>query len=75
MFKAANVGTTDRIIRLVVGALLIALPYATALELFASPVFYWGAQVVGAVLIVTALVRFCPAYTLFGLRTCKTTEA
>lgn len=68
MFKSANVGSVDRMIRIVVGLALILLPQLI------GPVaawLSWGAPVVGVVLILTGLVRFCPAYTLFGIKTCK----
>lgn len=67
----ANVGSVDRIVRTVLGLTLIAAAFIPALPLAASPVLQWGAALVGAVLIVTALVSFCPLYTLFGLSTCK----
>ncbi len=66
MFKTANVGSTDRIIRFVAGAILIALPFVTAI----SGALSWILPVVGIVLILTGLVRFCPAYRLLGVRTC-----
>ncbi len=55
-----NVGTTDRILRIIVGAALIA--YAIY-----QPDAWWGW--IGVVPIVTALVGWCPAYRLVGLRT------
>ncbi len=55
-----NVGTLDRILRIVVGAALIG--YAVY-----EPGAWWGW--IGAVPIVTALVGWCPAYRLVGLRT------
>jgi hypothetical protein len=58
----ANVGTADRIIRIVAGIALITL---AAL----GTIGWWG--YIGIVPLVTGLVRFCPAYTLLGLRTCK----
>lgn len=66
----ANVGTIDRTIRFILGAILIALPFLT--NVFAG----WGSwqyavSLIGAVLVLTAAFRFCPAYTLFGIRTCK----
>ena len=73
MFKSANVGPVDRILRLVVGAVLILLPYLTAWGLWADPIWRWGVPLVGVVMILTALVRFCPAYTLLGLNTCPRT--
>ena len=66
-----NVGTPDRIARIVVGAVLILLPFLSGLALFANPVWLWASVVVGAVLIVTALVRFCPLYAILGLSTRK----
>lgn len=65
-----NVGSVDRVLRFLIGVVLIVLPWAT--NLFAS----WGAwqyavSIVGAVLVLTAFFRFCPAYALFGVRTCS----
>ncbi len=56
-----NVGGTDRIIRIILGVIIIL-----AGVYFKS---WWGA--VGILLIVTGLVRFCPAYIPFGFSTCK----
>jgi hypothetical protein len=56
-----NVGGTDRIIRIILGVVIIL-----AGVYFKS---WWGA--VGILLIVTGLVRFCPAYIPFGFSTCK----
>jgi Protein of unknown function (DUF2892) len=55
-----NVGTADRILRLIVGAVLISL-------VFVGPQTQWGW--IGIIPIVTALVGWCPAYKLIGLRT------
>lgn len=57
-----NVGTIDRVARLIVGIALIAI-------VFVGPQTPWGW--IGIIPVVTALVGFCPAYRLFGLRTCK----
>ena len=69
-----NVGTPDRIIRLILGLLLIAAPFITGWTLFTNPVWTWGAVLVGLVLIVTGAVRFCPAYRLLNLDTSKGTK-
>jgi hypothetical protein len=66
-----NVGTPDRIARIILGAVLVLLPFFSGLGLFANPLWTWGSVAVGAVLIVTAIVRFCPLYAIFGLSTCK----
>ena len=55
----ANVGSTDRIIRFILGAVIIVLGFY-----FKS---WWG--VVGIVPIITGLVNFCPFYSLMGVST------
>lgn len=58
-----NMGTIDRVLRAVVGVVLIALA-AT------NTVGWWGW--IGVVPLVTAFVGICPAYLPFGIKTCKT---
>lgn len=67
----ANVGSFDRIARIVAGLALIVAAFVPALPLAGHPAWQWGAVAVGAVLVLTALVRFCPLYALFGMSTCK----
>ncbi|MBU0499626.1 MAG: DUF2892 domain-containing protein [Gammaproteobacteria bacterium] len=57
-----NVGGIDRILRIVVGVVLIA---ATALGYL--PI--WG--YIGVVPLVTGLINFCPFYPLLGINTNK----
>jgi len=57
-----NVGTADRIIRLVVGLALIAL-------VFVGPQTPWGW--IGVILLGTALVNWCPIYAVLGIKTCS----
>lgn len=66
-----NVGTPDRIARIIIGAVLVLLPFLSGLAIFANPVWLWASVIVGAVLIVTGLFRFCPLYAAFGMSTCK----
>ncbi len=70
-----NVGSVDRTLRFVLGAALLAAPFLLP-ELFA-PLGQWRFAVAaaGAVLLGTALFRFCPAYLLFGIRTCAADRA
>lgn len=58
-----NVGTIDRALRIIVGLGLISL-------VFIGPQTPWGW--VGLVPLATALIGWCPAYTLLGIKTCKT---
>lgn len=60
-----NIGPVDRSLRLLAGLVLLAF-----FALSPSPAHWLG--LVGVVPIITAIVRFCPAYTLFGVNTCKT---
>lgn len=57
-----NVGTIDRLLRIIVGLGLISL-------VFVGPQTYWG--LIGIVPLLTALAGYCPAYSLFGIRTCR----
>lgn len=65
----ANVGMIDRIFRLIVGVVLVALPFASSFEIWANPVWTYGSVLVGLVLAVTAAVRFCPLYRILGICT------
>jgi hypothetical protein len=60
-----NIGDTDRILRVIIGLVLIDLAMA-------SMVGVWG--YIGIAPLVTALFGFCPAYTLLGINTCKTSK-
>ncbi len=62
----ANVGTADRALRILAGVILIALTLSNTI----GP---WGW--IGIVPILTGLFRFCPAYTLLGIRTCPMDSA
>ena len=57
----ANVGTVDRVLRIILGLALIALTVV-------GKIGPWGW--VGLVPLLTGVVRFCPAYTLLRCRTC-----
>ncbi|MDX8403902.1 MAG: DUF2892 domain-containing protein [Mariprofundaceae bacterium] len=67
----SNVGTIDRVIRLVAGAALIAFGYMGGLE---SP---WNivAMGAGAVFVLTAVIKFCPAYAIFGCNSCQKADS
>lgn len=67
----ANVGSPDRLIRGILGLVLILMPLLNLPAIWANPVLYYGALVVGLVLVLTALFRFCPLYRLIGVSTCR----
>lgn len=58
----ANVGTVDRIVRIVVGLVLIGLSAKGTIGV-------WGW--IGVVPLVTGLFSFCPLYTMLGMNTCS----
>jgi hypothetical protein len=64
-----NIGSADRLGRLVTGVVLVLLPFLTGFAA-GSPGLRWGALVVGVVMLATAAVRSCPLYTLLGIRSC-----
>lgn len=67
-----NIGTADRVLRLLAGLVLLVLPFTplSATALAGMGGWIWLLPAVGAVLVLTALFRFCPAYRLLGIRTC-----
>ena len=58
-----NVGSIDRIARVVIGLVLIGLALS-------GTIGAWGW--IGVVPLATGLFKFCPFYTLLGLNTCPT---
>lgn len=70
MRSCANVGTTDRIIRIVAGVVALVLGVAV-FGLLQGEVGGFVAAAVGLVLLATAIVRVCPAYMPLGVSTCK----
>lgn len=65
MNMVQNVGSADKIARIVVGALLIVLALMGIIG-------WWGW--IGVIPIATALMGWCPAYTLLGIKTCPASK-
>jgi O-antigen ligase len=65
MFKS-NVGTIDRVLRIVLGLALIALTLTGTIGV-------WGW--IGVVPLLTAAIGSCPVYTLLGVSTCPLKKA
>ena len=66
-----NVGGADRTVRVLIGLLLIGLGLFHVFTGTAALVGY----IVGAIALITGLVRFCPAWKLFGINTSHAKEA
>lgn len=60
-----NIGSPERIIRLVLGIILLLLPFIAGF----TTGWTWVSVILGLVLIVTGLLRFCPAWAVLGIRT------
>ena len=65
-----NMGSNDKLIRLMVAIVLIIFYYKGILAGTLGIV----ALVLALILTVTSLISFCPLYTLFGITTCKKEE-
>jgi len=58
-----NVGKTDKLLRIGAGIALLGLGASGIIG-------WWG--LIGLVPLATGLLNWCPAYTLLGIKTCKT---
>lgn len=65
----ANVGSADRVIRIIIGLVAIAAIFVGPLAGPGWPRIALG--VVGVIMIATSSMSFCPLYRIFGIRTCK----
>jgi fatty acid desaturase len=63
-----NMGSADRITRLVIAAIVAVLYFTNVITGILGIVLL----VIAGVFVLTSLISFCPLYTLFGIRTCKT---
>jgi hypothetical protein len=67
-----NVGTVDKVIRIVLGVALIALIFILQVPI------KWGGlimAVVGVILIATALMNWCPIFRVLGISSRKGSSA
>jgi Protein of unknown function (DUF2892). len=56
-----NIGTLDRWLRIIIGAVLIVLAATDVLGLWAY---------IGIIPLATGIIRWCPIYALLGIQTC-----
>jgi len=66
-FMAKNVGTVDRVIRIILGLVLVGAGIAG----FVSVPWLYIVLLIGVILLLTGIMQRCPAYTLLGLSTLK----
>ncbi len=65
-----NMGTADRIIRIIIAAIVTTLYFTNVISGTLGIVLL----VLAGVFVLTGLVSFCPLYAPFGLSTCRTKE-
>ena len=65
-----NMGNADRIIRVIIAAVIVALYFTDVVSGTLGIVLL----VLAAVFVLTSLVGFCPLYLPFGLSTCAPKE-
>lgn len=62
-----NVGAMERGIRLLIGVVLLGLAFFHVVNGTPAIVAY----VVGGIALLTGLVQYCPAWSIFGINTCR----
>lgn len=67
----ANMGMADRIVRVLIAALVAVLFFTGTIEGTLGIVLL----VVAGIFVLTSLISFCPLYAPFGIKTCKTDTA
>ncbi|MBU2945364.1 YgaP family membrane protein [Zobellia uliginosa] len=63
-----NMGSTDRIIRFIFAAIVGFLYWQGSI----GGILAYVLLAVAAIFIITSFISFCPLYTIFGFKTCKT---
>jgi len=65
-----NMGSTDKVIRLILAAVFAALYFSGNV----TGVLGYVLLALGAIFVLTSLVSFCPIYAVVGLSTCPVPE-
>lgn len=67
-----SIGSRDRMLRFIFGAVLVAAAFVPPLAGWAAPLGAWKYALTawGAVMLLTATIRHCPVYGLLGISTC-----
>ena len=65
-----NMGNSDRVVRIILAAILVGLYFSEIVTGTLGII----SLIVAGVFALTSLVSFCPLYTLFGIKPCKTSS-
>ncbi|WP_068084336.1 YgaP family membrane protein [Polycladidibacter stylochi] len=63
----SNVGNIDRVLRLILGLVLIIMPFTTSMSIWQSTTYTYLSVAIGVVLVATAAMRFCLLYRILGI--------
>ena len=66
-----NMGSADKIIRLIIAAIIVVLYFTNVVSGTLGIVLL----ILAGVFVLTSFISFCPLYAPFGLSTCQTKEA
>ncbi len=69
-----NIGTVDKIFRVVSGAIMIAPLYLTPVDLFPTSTATVASAIIGALVMSTSLTKICPLCHIVGVRTSRIVE-
>lgn len=68
-----NIGSIDRILRALIGIGLLLVAFVPSVGAMVhapeAGLWHWVIAIAGVVMLATSAIRFCPLYTLIGLRT------
>ncbi|MBU2526889.1 MAG: DUF2892 domain-containing protein [Bacteroidetes bacterium] len=62
-----NLGNRDKAMRILLAIIAVTLFFTGMLQ----GIWAYMALAAGGVLLLTALINFCPLYAIFGIKTCK----
>ncbi len=63
-----NMGRTDRLIRVLIAGIMALLYFSGTV----TGTLGYVVLAVGAIMLLTSFIGFCPLYAPFGIKTCKT---
>lgn len=66
-----NMGNADRVIRVIIAAIVTYLYFTGVVTGTLGIVLI----ALAGIFVLTSLVSFCPIYTIFGVKTCKTSQS
>jgi uncharacterized membrane protein HdeD (DUF308 family) len=66
-----NLGSFDRVFRLILGVVLLSAPFFSGLAFYESSAVTIVSVIAGLIMVATSAMKFCPLYRIFGIKTCR----